>query len=35
MAKFCVETGYTPEQFWELTFEEYSAMVEELNRRKQ
>jgi hypothetical protein len=34
MAKFCIATGYTPEQFWELTFEEYSALVEELNRRK-
>jgi hypothetical protein len=33
MAKFCVQTGYTPEQFWELTYEEYNAMVEELNRR--
>jgi len=34
MAKFCIATGYTPEQFWELRFEEYSALVEELNRRK-
>jgi hypothetical protein len=34
MAVFCVETGYTPDQFWELTYEEYGAMVEVLNRRK-
>jgi len=33
MALFCVETGYTPEQFWELTYEEYVAMVEVINRR--
>jgi hypothetical protein len=33
MARFCVETGYTPEQFWELTYEEYAAMVEEMKRR--
>jgi hypothetical protein len=33
MARFCIETGYTPEQFWELTYEEYVAMVEEMNRR--
>tara|TARA_R110000868_G_scaffold116745_3_gene310481 strand:+ start:2294 stop:2398 length:105 start_codon:yes stop_codon:yes gene_type:complete len=34
MARFCLETGYTPTEFWELEFSEYSAMVEELNRRK-
>jgi hypothetical protein len=34
MAEFCIQTGYTPEQFWELTFSEYKAMVEVLNRRK-
>jgi hypothetical protein len=34
MAQFCVETGYTPDQFWELKFSEYKAMVEVLNRRK-
>jgi hypothetical protein len=34
MARFCIETGLTPSQFWELTYEEYVAMVEELNRRK-
>jgi len=34
MAKFCVAMNYTPEQFWELTFEEVNALVEELNRRK-
>jgi hypothetical protein len=33
MAEFCVATGYTPEQFWELTIDEYTAMVEQLNRR--
>jgi len=34
MAEFCVQTGYTPEQFWELTLDEYSAIVDVLNRRK-
>jgi hypothetical protein len=34
MAQFCVATGLSPKEFWELTFEEYSAMIEELNRRK-
>jgi hypothetical protein len=34
MAAFCVATGYTPEQFWELRFDEYQAMVQEINRRK-
>jgi hypothetical protein len=34
MAKFCTQTGFTPSQFWELTYEEYVVMVEELNRRK-
>jgi len=34
MAEFCIQTGYTPEQFYELKYEEYCAMVEVLNRRK-
>jgi hypothetical protein len=34
MAAFCVETGYTPEQFWNMTLEEYSAIVTVLNGRK-
>jgi hypothetical protein len=34
MAQFCIETGYTPEQLWELTLDEYSAIVDVLNRRK-
>jgi hypothetical protein len=34
MAKFCLATGYTPQEFWELAYEEYVALVEELNRRK-
>jgi len=33
MAEFCVATGFTPEMFWELTLEEYSAIVMALNRR--
>jgi hypothetical protein len=33
MGEFCVETGFTPDQFWELTLEEYGAMVNALNRR--
>jgi len=34
MAKFCLETGISPREFWELTFEEYNAITEEFNRRK-
>jgi hypothetical protein len=34
MAEFCIETGFTPEQFWDITLEEYSAIVNALNRRK-
>jgi len=34
MAEFCIATGYTPEQFWELKYSEYKSMVEVLNRRK-
>jgi len=34
MAQFCIATGYTPAQFYELTYGEYVAMVEVLNRRK-
>jgi len=33
MADFCVETGYTPDQFWDMTLDEYSAIVTALNRR--
>lgn len=33
MGEFCVATGFTPEQFWELTLDEYSAIVDALNRR--
>jgi hypothetical protein len=33
MAEFCVATGFTPEQFWDMTLEEYSAIVTALNRR--
>lgn len=34
MAKFCAATGYTPSEFWELTYEEYVAITEEINRRQ-
>ena len=34
MAVFCLETGYTPDQFWDMTLDEYSAIVTALNRRK-
>jgi hypothetical protein len=34
MAKFCVSTGFEPRVFWELSYSEYQAIVEELNRRK-
>jgi hypothetical protein len=33
MAKFCIETGYTPDQFWDMSLEEYGAIVTALNRR--
>jgi hypothetical protein len=33
MGVFCAETGYTPEQFWDMTLEEYGAIVTALNRR--
>jgi hypothetical protein len=33
MAQFCVETGYTPDQFWDMTLDEYGAIVIALNRR--
>jgi len=33
MGEFCVETGYTPDQFWDMTLEEYGAIVTALNRR--
>jgi hypothetical protein len=33
MAEFCVATGFTPKVFWELTLEEYGAIVTAVNRR--
>jgi hypothetical protein len=33
MGEFCAQTGYTPEQFWDITLEEYGAIVTALNRR--
>jgi len=33
MGEFCAQTGYTPEQFWDMTLEEYGAIVTALNRR--
>jgi hypothetical protein len=33
MAEFCIETGFTPEQFWDMTLEEYGAITNALNRR--
>jgi len=32
MADFCIAAGFTPEQFWELTKEEYSALSRALRR---
>jgi hypothetical protein len=32
MARFCVATGYTPQQFWEMNYEEVSYIMEELRR---
>jgi len=34
MAEFCIETGFTPEQFWDMSLEEYNAIVAALNGRK-
>jgi len=34
MAQFCVATGYTPDQFWNMTLEEYAAIATALNRRR-
>jgi len=34
MGDFCVATGFTPKQFWDMTLEEYGAIVNALNRRK-
>jgi len=33
MGEFCAETGFTPDQFWDMTLEEYGAIVTALNRR--
>jgi hypothetical protein len=33
MAEFCIQTGYTPEEFWNMTLEEYAALVAVVNRR--
>jgi len=33
MANFCVATGYTPQQFWEITNEEFSAISRALRRK--
>jgi hypothetical protein len=33
MAEFCVETGFTPEQFWDTTLDEYTAIIDAVNRR--
>jgi hypothetical protein len=33
MARFCLATGFSPEVFWALTFEEYFAFIEALEER--
>jgi hypothetical protein len=33
MAEFCLETGLSPEVFWNMTLEEYAAFVAVINRR--
>jgi hypothetical protein len=33
MAKFCLVTGFTPQDFWNMTLGEYMAFVKEINRR--
>jgi hypothetical protein len=33
MARFCVATGYTPKQYYEMTIEQVSAIVDALNER--
>jgi hypothetical protein len=32
MGGFCAATGYTPQQFWEITNEEFSAISRALRR---
>jgi hypothetical protein len=33
MAMFCLETGYTPEQYRQMTVEEVSAFIEVIERK--
>lgn len=33
MARFCLETGYTPEQYRRMTVEEVSAFIEVIEKR--
>jgi len=33
MARFCLATGFTPKEYWELTVEEYVAFIDALDER--
>jgi hypothetical protein len=33
MARFCLATGFTPEVYWSLTFEELNAFMDALEER--
>jgi hypothetical protein len=33
MARFCLATGFTPEVYWSLTFEEFTAFMDALEER--
>lgn len=34
MALICLETGWTPEQYWAITAEEQHAIIKAINRRR-
>jgi hypothetical protein len=33
MARFCLETGMTPENYWNLSLEEYAAFMDAVEER--
>jgi hypothetical protein len=35
MARFCLATGFTPETYWNLTFEEVQIFMDVLEERSQ
>jgi hypothetical protein len=34
MARFCLATGFSPDVYWAMTFEEYFAFTDALEERK-